>query len=230
MGLNRKPPAGNVRRVHSNGRSLRGVIVNKAGRLIQFESLQERALLLRLERDPTIQDYGSQPECFHFCDPAGQLHRYTPDFIVWRENGETEIHEVTLSRRRTEPRIRQRESAAQAICQNRGWIYLVHTEHTLPGPTELANLLALYLYRPTIYANPQVNELVSRRLGESGTTPLICLAQDLAQDLGLPQPQVIASLCYALWHGHLETNLNQLLFRDGQVVPEAHVWRPALDE
>lgn len=230
MGLNRKPPAGNVRRVHSNGRSLRGVIVNKVGRLVQFESLQERALLLRLERDPTIQDYGSQPERIHFCDGDGQCRSYTPDFIVWRENGATEIHEVTISRRRTQPLIRQRESAAQAICQTRGWTYLVHTEHTLPGPTELANLLALYLYRPAVYANAHVTGLVSRRLGESGPMPLIRLAQDLAQDLGLPQPQVIASLCHALWHGDLETNLNQLLFRDGQVGPEAHVWRLALDE
>ena len=230
MGLSRKPPAGNVRRVHSTGRSLRGVIVNKVGRLVQFESMQERALLLRLERDPTIRDYGSQPERFHFSDQDGQPHTYTPDFIVWRESGATEIHEVTLSHRRTQPLIRQREIAAQTICQTRGWTYLVHTEHTLPGPTELANLLALYLYRPTVYANAHVNGLASRRLGKSGPTPLISLAQALAQDLGLPQPQVIASLCHALWHGHLETNLNQLLFRDGQVVPEAHVWRSAPDE
>ena len=51
MALKRKPPAGNVRRVASIGNNIRGVTANKRGRLVQFESEQERKLILLLERD-----------------------------------------------------------------------------------------------------------------------------------------------------------------------------------
>jgi hypothetical protein len=35
MKFKRKPPQGNVRRVVSSGQSIRGVITNKAGRIVQ---------------------------------------------------------------------------------------------------------------------------------------------------------------------------------------------------
>jgi len=152
MSFRRKPPAGNVRRVRSNGQNLRGVITNKSGRLVQFESWLERALILRLDRDPSVWDYQSQPERFHFTDEQGRSRSYTPDFKVWRR-GQIEIHEVTLSRRRMRPDLQRRETAARRICSDRGWSYILHTEQTLPQPGELANLLALAGYRPTIYAN-----------------------------------------------------------------------------
>ena len=103
MSLKRKPPEGNVRLVSSNGRNIRGVITNKAGRTVQFESWAERALLLRLDRDPDVTDYCSQPERFAYLDRDGKSHTYTPDFKVWRRNGEVEIHEVTMSVRQTRP-------------------------------------------------------------------------------------------------------------------------------
>ena len=62
MGLKRKPPAGNTRRVRSTGRNLCGVITNKVGRTVQFESFAERSLLLRLDRSADVVDYLSQPE------------------------------------------------------------------------------------------------------------------------------------------------------------------------
>ena len=82
-----------------------------------------------------------------------------PDFIVWRTTGEVEIHEVTLTERQEKVNIQEREKAAREICQQRGWSYVVHTEETLPQSTEEANLLALYRYRPTSYANPAVSLL-----------------------------------------------------------------------
>lgn len=225
MGLRRKPPAGNVRRVSSNGHSLRGVVVSKAGRHVQFESLPERALLLRLDRHPGVRDYGSQPERFEFADGQGRPHTYTPDFIVWWHSGATEIHEVTLSHRRLQPHIRRREAAAQAICDRRGWRYVVHTEHTLPGPTELANLLALYLYRPCLYARDDIRQAADARLEISQPADLRCLAATIAADLHLPAQHVLASLGHLLWHGQLNTDLQKLIFVDGEVVPGTQVWR-----
>ena len=94
MSLKRRPPPGNIRRVAAIDGNLRGVMTNKTGRVVQFESFAERSLLLRLDRDPTVRDYSSQPETFQRVDTEGRPQRYTPDFIVWRGDGATEIHEV----------------------------------------------------------------------------------------------------------------------------------------
>jgi len=227
MSFKRKPPEGNVRRVSSNGQNIRGVITNKVGRTVQFESWAERTLLLRLDRDPEVTDYGSQPERFLYIDHEGKPHTYTPDFKVWRRNGEIEIHEVTLSVRQTRPEIRQREEAARQICQRRGWRYVVHTEKSLPQPTELANLLALFRYRPSAYAQPNITQVVFERLAqcdEERPTSLPALVVSLATDLDLLKPVVVAGLCHLLCHGKLSADLNTLLFVSGELASNAMVW------
>src|SRR5229473_4235483 len=165
MGWKRKPPPGNVRRISSIGGNLRYVIANKANETVQCESFQERKLTLLFDRDPTVQEYRSQPERLAFTDSQGSSHTYVPDFMVWKTTGEVEIHEVTLTSRQERLSIQDREKAAREICQTEGWRYVVHTEETLPQATEEANLLALYRYRPTIYAHPAVTAAVRERLG-----------------------------------------------------------------
>jgi hypothetical protein len=221
MKLNRKPPPGNVRRVRSTGQNIRGVITNKAGRLVQFESWAERALMLRLDRDPDVTDYGSQPEQFKFTDAQGRSHTYTPDFIVWRCDGQVEIHEVTLSKRRTRPNICQREAAAAEICRTRDWRYVVHTEQTLPQGSELANLLALFCYRATAYADQTVTGAVVNRLSQAEPIALPVLVSQIAHELGLPQPSVVAALSHMLWHGQVSIDLNRLIFTDNGLAPDA---------
>jgi hypothetical protein len=224
MGFKRRPPAGNVRRVKASGQNIRGVMTNKAGRLVQFESWAERALTLRLDRDRDVLDYSSQPEAFTFSDEQGKRHTYTPDFVVWRRTGPVEIHEVTLAQRRTRPDMRRREEAARQICRARGWRYVVHTEHSIPQGCELANLLALAGYRPTIYANQDVTRVVLERLGVGQAVALGTLVEQIGHDLNLPQGQVTAALCHLLWHGELMTDLEQLLFDRGAIVPGVRVW------
>jgi hypothetical protein len=229
MKLNRKPPPGNVRRVRSTGQNIRGVITNKAGRLVQFESWAERSLLLCLDRDPDVTDYGSQPEQLKFIDPQGQWHTYTPDFIVWRRDGHVEIHEVTLSKRRTRPNIRQREAAAAEICRTRDWRYVVHTEQTLPQGSELANLLALFRYRAIAYADQAVTGAVFNRLSHAEPTALPHLVTQIAHELGLPQPSVVAALGHMLWHGQVSTDLGRLIFTDNGIAPDVLI-RPGQEE
>lgn len=224
MSFKRKPPAGNVRRVRSNGRNIRGVITNKVGRLVQFESWLERTLILRLDRDPEVLDYQSQPEMFEFIDEKGKQRSYTPDFKVWRRNGEIEIHEVTLTKRRVRPDIRRREQAAREICQERRWQYVVHTEQTLPQGSELANLVALAGYRPTIYANQDVAHTAFKQLASNQPVALEVLVKQVKQVLNLPEGQVTAALCHLLWYGELMTDLNQLLFDQGAIVPGVCIW------
>lgn len=221
MSLKRRPPVGNVRRVTAIGQNMRGVMTNKASRVVQFESFLERSLLLRLDRDRTVRDYGSQPETFSFSDESGKQHTYTPDFIVWRHDGPVEIHEVTLTSRRGRPASRLREAAAATICQKRSWQYLVHTEQDLPQGTELANLLALFHYRPSAYAQSAVTQATLVYLSNGRPLTIHQLACQLVAELGLSQTIILSSLYHLLWHNYLETDLHQAIFVQG--LPAAHV-------
>jgi len=227
MRFKRNPPPGNVRWVGTTGQNIRGVITNKKGRIVQFESWAERALLLRLDRDPDIIDYGSQPEQFKFTDLQGKPHTYTPDFMVWRKDGRVEIHEVTLSIRRTRAEIVQRELAAETICLSRGWKYIVHTEHTLPQGSELANLLALFRYRPTVYANLAISGAVQHHLSQGNSIWLNHLALELETELAIPRPVILAALGHLLWQGSLQVDLNQPIFRVDRAsfAPDIQVWQ-----
>src|SRR5260370_19551529 len=195
MGLKRKPPAGNVRRVAPIDNNLRYAITSKADETVQCESFQERKLTLLFDRDPTVQEYRSQPEQFAFTDSQGKARTYIPDFILWRTTGEVEIHEVTLTSRQDRFSIQEREKAARDICQQRGWRYVVHTEATLPQATEEANLLALYRYRPSIYANAAIAAAIRQRLNADERKAARILIAELAHALSLPPPPAISTLC-----------------------------------
>jgi hypothetical protein len=171
-----------------------------------------------------VQDYGSQPETFHFGDDQGKRRTYTPDFIVWQRDGTVEIHEVTLTHRQTRPTIRLREAAAAAICQQRGWRYIVHTEQDLPQNSELANLLALFHYRPSAYAQTAVAQAASTHLSDGRPATIHQLACQLTTTLNLPQATVAAALYHMLWHGRLQTDLRQPVFIQGNVAENVTVY------
>jgi hypothetical protein len=214
MGLKRKPPPGNVRRVRSNGQNLRYTLTNKVGEIIQCESHQERKLALLLERDPQVIDYRSQPEVLSWYDVQGKAHRYVPDFQVWRRDGTVELHEVTLTQRQKKNEFRQQ--AAIAICRVRGWTYIVHTEATLPDETEWHNLLALYPYRAESYrVASQVHTIMTRLQHESLTW--IDLQSGYTRQ---ERPDLYGSTLYLLWHGHLSTDWKRPLFVNGRLHPQ----------
>ena len=222
MGLKRKPPDGNIRRVAAIGNNLRGTITNKTGRIVQFESFAERSLLLRLERDHSVEDYASQPE--KFSGESGK--HYTPDFIVWRRNGMTEIHEVTRMERRVQQSQQAREQLAQRICQERGWWYIVHTEENLPQSSELANLLSLLQYRPMAYRSGNIFQVVCHLL-EPSEKMLLCELANLLVSRSPDSFQAVStSLCHELWHGRLATNWQQSILRQAQFAPDAYTWLP----
>lgn len=222
MPLNRKPPSGNVRRVQTNGRNLRYTLTNKAGRIVQCESQQERKLALLLERDRTVRDYGSQPETLWWQDETGKQHTYVPDFVVWRVDGRIELHEVTLTERQSDLRQQNRQQAAHRICGDRGWTYVVHTEKTLPDETVTANLLVLYAYRSRNFAHSAVQTATAVQL-HSVALPFHQLLLQLEAQLGLPRPTLHMAVLHLLWHDILETDLNHLLFRDGKLLPEIRI-------
>ena len=193
---------------------------------VQFESWLERSLLLRLDRDPRVKDYVSQPQVFRFVDDDENEHTYVPDFIVWRLDGAIEIHEVSTSHHQTREDAQRRMEAARNICQARGWQYLVHDEKDLPQGSELANLLALYVYRPFIYANAAVSQLILEQLSSRARMSLQLLISEIIQTSQLSHSIVLAGLCHLLWHTRcgITTNLNQLIFLFGSINPAACVW------
>ena len=224
MALKRKPPAGNVRRVAPIGNNLRYTLTSKADETVQCESFQERKLTLLFDRDSTVQEYRSQPERFSWTSSQGTSHTYVPDFIVWKITGEIEIHEVTLTERQDRFSIQEREKAARSICQQRGWHYVVHTEATLPQATEEANLLALYRYRPSIYANAAVAAAIRQRLNAEEQKAVCILIAELAHALALPAATVISAVCHLLWHQVLDTDLtSHLLFVNAALAPSVQV-------
>jgi hypothetical protein len=225
MALKRRPPTGNVRRVAPISNNLRYAITSKADETVQCESFQERKLTLLFDRDSTIQEYRSQPERFAFTDAFGNSRTYVPDFIVWRTTGEIEIHEVTLTSRQERVSLQEREKAARKICETRGWRYIVHTEATLPQATEEANLLALYRYRPSIYANAAVTATIHQRLNRDERKSMPLLIAELADGLSLPRPVVISALCHLIWHRVIDTDLtSHLLFVNAALAPDIQVW------
>jgi hypothetical protein len=198
---------------------------------VQFESFAEKRLTLRLDRDPTVIDYESQPGTFEFIGKTGKNHQYTPDFKVWKCDGSIEIHEVTLTERREKPAGRRREEAAHRICAERGWRYIVHVEETLPQTTETANLLALSGYQARVYYKPEIAQSALRTLHQHQKMALRRLAQQVACDDNIAYPKVVSTLVHMVWHRILEADLTQMLiFIDSAINPQALVWLPKVEK
>lgn len=191
---------------------------------MQFESFAERLLILCLDRDRTVRDYISQPETFHFQNSQGKNRRYTPDFMVWRDDGNIEIHEVTRSERREKVSIQQREEAAHVTCQQRGWTYIVHTEDTLPNATQTANLLALLAYRPSIYANPATKKHVHVFLLTHRITTWQALTAHLKALSITSIHEIERALLHLLWHDDIATDLSQSIWSEGAIIPHTKIW------
>lgn len=225
MAFKRKPPPGSARRVISLGNNFRGVTTNKQGRLVQFESEQERKLVLILEHDPSAADYISQPETLSFCDRSGQKRQYTPDFKVWRTNGQIELHEVTLEARRQERgSLPQREAAAQAICQQRGWSYIVHTDQTLPSGYEYANLNFLAAFRAHAYTSAACTQFWVEQLACCESMhPRIAIDQAQTE---LPVGKLLNALYHQLWHGIVQMDWHRPFIWQGDFHPAARIWLP----
>jgi hypothetical protein len=219
----RKPPPGNARRVRHINKNIAGITTNKCGRLVQFESEQERKLILLLERDATVTDFISQPETLRYVDENGRSRQYTPDFQIWRDNGQIELHEVVITQRRqTKETIRQRENAARQICQQRHWTYHIHTEETLPVGYEYANLDVLATFRANTYANEEIATWWLNQLQSRGPVhpQLILTEAPPIHTHGL----LLNTLYHLLWHSRVQMVWDAPFIWRGSFHPDARIW------
>lgn len=219
MAFKRKPPQGNVRRVRCTGKNIRGVVTNKTNRIVQYESYNEFKLILLLERDPSVLDFISQPEQFEFFGSDGKHHTYTPDFKVLKVDGSIEIHEVTILKRTTKENMILREQAGRNICRERGWKYILHTEKTLPSPTEMANLSTMYGFKPTAYYVEPIAQTIRRYLAKGMLDATTLITQ---VSFAIQAPEVIVSGCvyHMLWRNDLVIATKGLLMIDGYPNPK----------
>lgn len=225
MPFHRKPPPGNVRRVISLGNNFRGVTTNKRGHLVQFESEQERKLILLLERDVTVADYISQPETLRFLDPMGRARHYTPDFQVWRINGQIELHEVTITQRRPQREASPlREAAAELVCMQRGWSYVVHTEQTLPSGYAYVNLDCLAAFRVQTYANAEYTAWWLDHLAQRGPVHPRAVLDQVPSTFSVPH--VLTSLYHLLWHDRVHMDWQEPFLWRGTLHLAARIWHP----
>jgi hypothetical protein len=198
------------------------VTTNKCGRLVQFESEQERKLILLLERDVTVVDFMSQPETLTFVTDDGRTRQYTPDFQVWRKNGQIELHEVTIEQRQEKQSSQQRETGAREVCQQRGWTYHVHTDKTLPTGYEYANLDVLAPFRASIYAHGGLASWWLAQLrGYGQIHPQTILRQATTLDTG---SQRLNTLYHLLWHNQVQMDWNTPFLWRGAFHPNTRIW------
>lgn len=222
--MKRKPPHGNVRRVASINGNIRGVTTNKCGRLVQYESEQERKLILLLERDPSVTDFASQPEKIEYHDSLGKRRRYTPDFKVWRSNGGIELHEVSVESRGTRANQRERELAANQVCEARRWRFQIHTDRTLPAGAVYANLDFLSMFRGADCTTATMQSWWRGKLQPVvAMKPLQALVS--VSDV-IERRQLLAAMYYLLWHHVLEMDWEELLVARGKLRQGAMIWLP----
>lgn len=222
MAFRRKPPQDNVRRVRTTGKNIRGVITNKTGRTVQYESFNEFKLILRLERDPTVLDYISQAETFEFFDDLGKKHTYVPDFKVLKTDGILEIHEVTLLKRTVKKNMIDRERAGREVCRKKGWRYVLHTEKSLPSATETANLSTLYGFKPKAYFVEVIANAVRRFLAK-GMLDIPTLITQVSLDTQAPEAIVSGCIYHLLWRNDLVIASTGLLMIDGYPNPKTAI-------
>lgn len=223
--MKRRPPPGNVRWARTSGINQPGIVISKWGRIVQYESQAEQSHLLRLDRDPTVKEYTSQPEVITYLDRWDDtIKQYVPDFRVLRVDGTVELHTVTTQAQRKADSIKEREAAIERYCRERSWRYVVFDERTLPGPAERANLLALVCYRPSVYADSAVEAAAENTLVAGERRAFRELAADIESELMLAPAHVVAALGHLLWHGKLGTDLQTLLIDDATITRDAIVW------
>lgn len=226
MGLKRTPPEGNARRGRSFGGNNIGNLTNKANRIVQFESLNEYAFILKfLEKNRLVKDFCSQPVIYEYIGSDGKLHHYTPDFIAWMWDSSVWIYEVTILKRRDLETNREREAAARMICPAEGKHFASFDERHIPKGAELANLELQFAYRPSIYSDARVANAVDEYLSHTLRANLRKLIADLCESLNLEQFVVVPALLHMLWHEQLQTDMQKLLFIHSEPAPSVFVWK-----
>lgn len=124
---------------------------------IYVESLLERDAALRLELDPNVVAYWSQPRVDVFYMPDGQPYRYTPDFMAEMRTGKVKIIEVKPKAKLSNPRLAARLGQIALRYRERDIEFVIWTEDDLRKEPQAENrrLVWSHIRRPPIIPEPE---------------------------------------------------------------------------
>ncbi|WP_282837293.1 TnsA-like heteromeric transposase endonuclease subunit [Microbacterium flavum] len=163
------------------------------GTHVWFESLFERAALMRLDRDRHVVGVAAQPMWIHW---SGSGRKHAPDFFVRYRDGRGALVDVKpaqyIGYDDAEAFRRTRE-----LCGRLGWEYLVVSDI---AATEHRNLRFLSGYRFDRWGSPVVNAQLRDRSGERRTLQAWAEILDGACELPL------GAVYSAVWWGSLKVD------------------------
>jgi hypothetical protein len=221
--MKRKPPPGSVRRARVSRINNRRTLTNKTGRVVMCETMLQRQVALKLERDRSVRDYVSFPEEFRYVDHAGSQVFHVPFVKIWRTSGTIEIRDVVPSTQDVDEAFRLRTEQIAMICTSRGWQYIVDTESS---PTAHANLELLRVNAPGSYAQTEIMERVYCHLVEGRRMALFALREQIALETQTAPGSVFGVIAHMIWHELIDANLDdELIIEHGYVNPRSLVWR-----
>jgi hypothetical protein len=222
--MRRRPPPGNVIRSPSGKTRFKFEFFSgKDGSIVQAGKWPVRIQALLFEQDPTVRCYRSYPLTITYKNAKGIEKQHVPDFEVQRVDGSIEIHDMTSIKQRKSEEFRER--AIERFCQNKGWVYVVHTELSLPDATTATNLYTLLGYASYAYCEDQIRKTVLEDMELDKKVKIHAIATQLAKDLGVLPGTVVGTVCWMIWNHELNTNLTKLLFVNGEVNKDAVIWR-----
>ena len=135
-----------VRRITNGGRKVIGKFPSlKTGRAVWWESPLERDYLYLLEFDPEVVSYREQPLRIHYV-LDGDVHKYTPDFLVERTSGRKQIVEVKPEDVAIEEEYQRFSRAVTSVCEKSGYEFLTVTDRLIRIPPRLDNVKLLSRY------------------------------------------------------------------------------------
>jgi len=119
-----------VRKTKVRTRGVRGRFYShKVGRLVRYESLNEKYLLKVLEVDPSVTTYCEQPLTIDYMY-NNKMSTYTPDVLAEHINGTKTLFEAKSQQEldKKNPRLEAKIQAAHHYCHELGWEFKVVTE------------------------------------------------------------------------------------------------------
>lgn len=153
-GLNRnncnavKTPS-QTRKIRPTRLSVSGIFSFRGQHSIPYESTLERDFLVRTEFDGGVSKIISQPIRIPFVSRNGRTYNYTPDFLVYYQNGTRPL--LVEVKPRGEIRahwgdMKYKFKAALRYARQRGWNFRVHDESRIRDQV-FQNILSLQRYK-----------------------------------------------------------------------------------
>jgi len=137
---------GRVRKVITRrGRGFRGKFPSrKLGRMVHWESLVERDLILHMEYDPLVANYQEQPTVIEYYDEQGKVRSYFPDFLVQRADGSEYLVEAKPASRLLTPKVRDKLAAVALRLKEMGREFRVMTDVVIRQQPRFDNLSRIH--------------------------------------------------------------------------------------